>query len=374
MDEILSPNIRFQGFYDSWEVKKISDVLTIGSGRDYKHLKKGDIPVYGTGGLMLYVSDFLHDGKSVAIGRKGTIDKPQLLDGKFWTVDTLFYTHNYIDSIPEFIYAVFQRINWNEHNEASGVPSLSKNTINCIKITLPTKVEQTKIAEFLVSVDQKISNIEKKVKLLLKYKADIAKIIFNQQVKFKDTNGHFFPDWQEMSLKKVFQERTDRGGSTDKMLSVTINSGIVPFSSLRRKDNSNVNKMNYKQVHVNDIAYNSMRMWQGASGVSAYNGIVSPAYTVITPNDQNYSRYWSHVFKQKSSINTFQRHSQGLTSDTWNLKFKALSKIKFDVPDLSEQKKIASFLDSIEDRIKVERLMLSNSKRFKSFLLQKMFI
>jgi type I restriction enzyme S subunit len=374
MNDVLSPSIRFREFHDSWQLKKISDVLTIGSGRDYKHLKKGDVPVYGTGGLMLYVSDFLHDGKSVAIGRKGTIDKPQLLDGKFWTVDTLFYTHNYIDSIPEFIYAVFQRINWKEHNEASGVPSLSKNTINSIKITIPTEAEQIKIAEFLVSVDQKITNIEKKVELLLKYKANIAKMIFNQQIKLKDVNGQFFPNWEEMSLEKVFKERTERGGASDQMLSVTINSGIVPFSSLSRKDNSSANKSNYKQVHINDIAYNSMRMWQGASGVSSYNGIVSPAYTVIIPNDKNSSDYWSHVFKQKSSINIFQRHSQGLTSDTWNLKFKALSKIKFDVPSFSEQKKIADFLNLIDDRVKIEQSMLANAKQFKSLLLQKMFI
>ena len=131
--------------------------MTIGSGKDYKHLNKGDIPVYGTGGLMDFVDDFLHDGESICIGRKGTIDKPRYINGKFWTVDTLFYTHDFKETYPKFIYALFQNVNWYKYNEASGVPSLSKATIGKIKLNVPSVNEQTKIAEFLSSVDKKIS-------------------------------------------------------------------------------------------------------------------------------------------------------------------------------------------------------------------------
>src|SRR5690554_5749998 len=124
--QVKIPKLRFGKFTGDWQGRQLGDLLEIGSGRDYKHLKKGDIPVYGTGGLMLHVSDYLYDGKSIGIGRKGTIDQPQFLTGKFWTVDTLFYTHSYKDSTPEFLYSIFQRINWQKWNEASGVPSLSK--------------------------------------------------------------------------------------------------------------------------------------------------------------------------------------------------------------------------------------------------------
>ena len=79
--------------FAEWKSAAIGNVLTIGSGKDYKHLSNGNIPVYGTGGYMLSVDKYLYDGESVCIGRKGTIDKPKLLTGKFWTVDTLFYTH-----------------------------------------------------------------------------------------------------------------------------------------------------------------------------------------------------------------------------------------------------------------------------------------
>src|SRR5690606_25188311 len=80
MQELLTPpseELVLSGA-EAWEVKKLGEVLEFGSGKDYKHLKDGDIPVYGTGGLMTYVDKYLHDGVSVGIGRKGTIDKPIL--------------------------------------------------------------------------------------------------------------------------------------------------------------------------------------------------------------------------------------------------------------------------------------------------------
>lgn len=146
---------------EDWEVRELGDILTFGSGRDYKHLSIGEIPVYGTGGIMTYVDEYLFDGESVGIGRKGTIDKPVFLNGKFWTVDTLFYTHQFLNSNPKFIYYKFCLIKWKEYNEASGVPSLNKNTLQRIKLSLPTKAEQTAIATALSDADALINSIEK---------------------------------------------------------------------------------------------------------------------------------------------------------------------------------------------------------------------
>ena len=141
----------------SWTTYSIGDVLTIGSGRDYKHLSEGDIPVYGTGGYMLSVNDYLHDGESVCIGRKGTIDKPIYLRGKFWTVDTLFYTHDFRNILPRYCYYLFNTINWQKYNEASGVPSLSKDTIERIKISIPTAENQKKVCYIIDSVEEKLT-------------------------------------------------------------------------------------------------------------------------------------------------------------------------------------------------------------------------
>ena len=116
----------------NWRTVRIGELLRIGNGKDYKHLGIGKIPVYGTGGQMLLVNDYLYDGESVCIGRKGTIDTPMFLKGKFWTVDTLFYTYDFKDVLPKFCYYLFLQINWKLYNEGTGVPSLSKSTIENI--------------------------------------------------------------------------------------------------------------------------------------------------------------------------------------------------------------------------------------------------
>ncbi len=133
---------------------------------------------------------------------------------------------------------------------------------------------------------------------------------------------------------------------------MTISSGIKKFSELGRHDNSNDDKSKYKKVVIGDIAYNSMRMWQGASGYSPYNGIVSPAYTVITPFSSIDSKFFAYMFKREDMIHTFQVRSQGITSDNWNLKFPALSEIEVTLPvDINEQKAISTYLTALDDLI-----------------------
>ena len=148
---------------EDWEVKKLGEVIKLGNGKDYKHLNSGNIPVYGTGGIITYVDKYLFNGKSVGIGRKGSIDKPVLLDGKFWTVDTLFYVKEFFNSDIDFIYNSFLKIPWLKYNEATGLPSLSQNIINNLKIPLPPLPEQKKIADCLSTWD---SAIEKQSALI----------------------------------------------------------------------------------------------------------------------------------------------------------------------------------------------------------------
>ena len=135
----------------------IGDILKIGSGKDYKHLTAGSVPVFGTGGYMLSVSDWLYEGESVCIGRKGTINNPFYVDGKFWTVDTLFYTYDFKGVLPKYCYYLFQTIDWLQYTEASGVPSLSKSTIERIQISIPSIDEQAKAVQVLDSIEMAIT-------------------------------------------------------------------------------------------------------------------------------------------------------------------------------------------------------------------------
>ena len=147
-----------------WEVKNVGKLLKIGHGRDYKNLKSGNVPVYGTGGYMTSVNDYLYDGETVCIGRKGTIDKPFYHTGKIWTVDTLFYTYGFNGCIPKFIYYAFCLVDWLAMNEASGVPSLTSKNIEDVLLRIPmSKGEQTAIANVLSDMDTEISALETKL-------------------------------------------------------------------------------------------------------------------------------------------------------------------------------------------------------------------
>lgn len=152
------PEIRFKGFTDDWEQRKLENIVEVCSGRDYKHLEAGNIPVYGTGGYMLSVSEALsYDVDAIGIGRKGTIDKPYILKAPFWTVDTLFYCICKEGHNLNFVYDIFQNINWKAMDESTGVPSLSKTTINKVKTLIPSYLEQEKIGKYFSCLDKLIT-------------------------------------------------------------------------------------------------------------------------------------------------------------------------------------------------------------------------
>jgi len=174
------PKLRFPEFRnaEAWKVKPFNKLLTIGNGKDYKHLSNGNVPVYGSGGYMRSVDSYLYDGESACIGRKGTINRPVFLTGKFWTVDTLFYTHYFKDCSPKFIYLIFQNINWLSHNEAGGVPSLSKANIEKINVAVPKLNEQQKISDFISSIDDRITIQSEKVEALKTHKKGLMQQLF----------------------------------------------------------------------------------------------------------------------------------------------------------------------------------------------------
>lgn len=149
------------------------------------------------------------------------------------------------------------------------------------------------------------------------------------------------------------------------LLSVTMNEGIKRRSEIEGKDNSSDDKSNYKIVHIGDMVYNSMRMWQGASGISQYHGIVSPAYTVLKPKMSITNEFFAALFKTRKLVQTFQKNSQGLTSDTWNLKYPQIAPIKISVPNLPEQNKIAKLLTLLDLRIKQQERLVSFFKSYK---------
>ena len=175
------PKLRFKEFEKDgeWIAKKFGEIISVNSGRDYKHLNYGDIPVYGTGGYMLSVNDKLSDIDAVGIGRKGTIDKPQFLKAPFWTVDTLFFLTNRKENDIQFIYYLSQTIPWKKYGEQTGVPSLSKISIENLDVVVPPSVlEQRKIVQTLLPLDEEIDSLSQRIVSLENQKKGLMQQLF----------------------------------------------------------------------------------------------------------------------------------------------------------------------------------------------------
>ena len=172
------PEIRLDGFEGEWERKNLSEGCNINSGRDYKHLKDGDIPVYGTGGYMLSVNDKLSDEDAIGIGRKGTIDKPYLLSAPFWTVDTLFYVTCKVGYDLYYLFLIFQKVRWKKFDESTGVPSLSKKTIEKVVSKFPSLPEQQAIGAYFSNLDNLINSHQEKISQLETLKKKLLQDMF----------------------------------------------------------------------------------------------------------------------------------------------------------------------------------------------------
>ncbi|MEP3825367.1 MAG: restriction endonuclease subunit S [Marinobacter sp.] len=179
-------------------------------------------------------------------------------------------------------------------------------------------------------------------------------------------------DWKVERLGNLFAQRKEKNRPDLPLLAVTGTGGVVPRDSLERRDTSNADKSKYLRVCEGDIAYNTMRMWQGVSGLSSYEGIVSPAYTICRPKDGVSSTYMAQLFKLPELIQIFHRNSQGLVDDTLNLKFENFSPIQVPVPPFPEQQKIAAILSSVDDVIEKTRAQIDKLKDLKTGMMQEL--
>ena len=259
----------------------------------------------------------------------------------------------------------------NSQGMTSDTWNLKYPQIETIKVQIPSVSEQDKVSGMFSVLDERIAAQSRLVESLKKYKRGLLSQLIAQKKAF-DTSG----EWKTVKLGHIFKERTERAKGNETLLAVTISNGVQRRDEIDLKDNSSDDKSNYKCVYIGDIAYNTMRMWQGASGVSPYNGIVSPAYTIVTPirPDLHNMTFWAYYFKYSPLVQTFQKYSQGLTSDTWNLKFPQFSEIAVTMPPISEQDKIAECLSVFDEHCKCEDEKLQALLQVRTSLLQQLFI
>jgi type I restriction enzyme S subunit len=186
---------------DGWSKACLGDCLSIEHGRNQAQVAdpNGRFPILGSGGEIGRTDAFLHEGPSVLIGRKGTIDRPQYIDSPFWTVDTLFYSRIRDGYLPKFIYYYFFMVNWRSFNEASGVPSLNASTIEGIEIAVPPLAEQQAIADALSDADALVEALD----ALIAKKRDMKHAAMQQLLTGRTRLPGYTDEWEEVRLGEL---------------------------------------------------------------------------------------------------------------------------------------------------------------------------
>ena len=236
-----------------------------------------------------------------------------------------------------------------------------------LSLALPPLLEQVAIARYLDHFGQRVRRlVRSKRKLIALLKEQKQAIIhravtrgLDPSVPLKDSGvewlGEVPEHWEVVPNRALFDEMKERDCPNEEMLSVTIKRGVIKQSSLlertSKKDNSNLDRSNYKLVQPGDIAYNKMRAWQGAIGVSKYRGIVSPAYVVLRPRIGCESGYFNQLFRTISFAKEAERNSYGIASDMWSLRPEHFKLIRSCLPPPNEQVAIQEYLTSTCDVI-----------------------
>ena len=354
--------MRFPEFTERWDTYRIADILCIGNGRDYKHLSKGDIPVFGTGGYMTSVNECLYEGETTFIGRKGTINKPFYYNGKFWTVDTLFYTHSFKRVIPKFVYCLFQTINWLRYNEASGVPSLSKDTIEKIKVRIPQLDEQKKIAKLLSLLDERIATQNKIIEDLKKLKSAIIEKVFcppNQKQPVCRIKGFEQPlTTYKMSAFCSRIATKNKDAKCSLVLTIAAQYGLVSQDSFFNKSVASENLTGYYLLHKGEFAYNRSYSagydWGTVKRLdNCDEGVLSTLYICFKINetivDSDFLTYYFESTKWHKGLSDIAdegARNHGLL----NVSITDYFNTKHRFPSMAEQKVIAKMLNAITER------------------------
>ncbi|MDR4199632.1 type I restriction enzyme, S subunit [Bacillus altitudinis] len=376
------PEVRFKGFSGEWDECKIVDVLNINSGRDYKHLKKGDIPVYGTGGYMHSVNDKLSDDDAIGIGRKGTINKPQLLLAPFWTVDTLFYMTVKGKNDLYFLYSLANKIDWKKYDESTGVPSLSKNSIYKISINVPLLREQTRIGNFFKQLDETIAIQQQELDTLKQTKQGFLQKIFPKEgksmpeIRFPE----FYEKWEKYQLgdlskirrgasprpiqdPKWFDDESDVGWL--RISDVTEQNGLIHFVEQHISKEGQRKTLVLNEPHL----ILSIAATVGKPVINYIKTGIHDGFIVFMEPNFNieFMFHWLEMFRPQ-----WQKYGQ--PGSQVNLNSELVREQQISLPSIDEQTKIGNFFKQLDETIALYEQELNVLKQTQKAFLQKMFV
>ncbi|EBQ6104126.1 restriction endonuclease subunit S [Salmonella enterica subsp. enterica serovar Ibadan] len=377
-----APEIRIKNFSGKWYEVALSSVIDVRSGKDYKHLGKGNIPVYGTGGYMLSVDSALsNDEDAIGIGRKGTIDKPCILRAPFWTVDTLFYAVPFPSFNLEFIFCLFQKIEWKKHDESTGVPSLSKIAINNVPVYATSELEQTAIGNYFQKLDTLINQHQQKHDKLSNIKKSMLEKMFPKQgktipeIRFKGFTG----EWEEKILNNevgLFSGLTYSPSDIRKSGTLVLRSSNVKNGQIIEADNIYVNPevVNCSNVVEGDIIVvvrNGSRSLIGkhAQVTSRMNNTVIGAFMTGIRSKQ--PAFINALLDTNMFTSEVEKNLGATINQITNGSFKSMF---FMFPTEDEQQEIGNYFQKLDALINQHQQQINKLNNIKQACLSKMFV
>ena len=376
-EKALVPQIRFAGFTDPWEQRKLGDVATIVGGgtpsTNNDAYWDGDIDWYSPAelGEQVYAdrsvrritqagydscsATLLPAGKTILFTSRAGIGNTAILRRSACTNQGFQSLVVNDDTDVYFVYSMTDRIKNFAEQKASGSTFLeiSGKGLAAGEFAFPSKDEQTAIGSMFKQLDHLITLHQRKYdKLCVLKKSMLDKMFPKGGSLYPEIRFAGFTDpWEQRKLGELFEESDERASDRE-ILSVSVANGIYPASESDRETNPGASLANYKVVHSGDVVYNSMRMWQGAVDASRYDGIVSPAYVVAKPNSEVYARFFARLLRQPMLLKQYQQVSQGNSKDTQVLKFDDFASIEISMPaSENEQRQIGAFFDRLDSLI-----------------------
>lgn len=376
MNDKQKPSIRFKGFTEDWEQRKLGEIVDVCSGRDYKHLTDGNIPVYGTGGYMLSVSEALsYDKDAIGIGRKGTIDKPYVLKAPFWTVDTLFYAIPREKVDLDFTFDIFQNIDWKKKDESTGVPSLSKTAINDIDVLVPCSEEQQVLGSYFSQLDNLITLHQRKYDKLMNVKKSMLEKMFPRdgknvpEIRFSG----FTEAWEQRKFSEVANYRNGKAHENDiddKGKYVVVNSKFVSTNGeVRKYSNSQI-----EPLMKNEIAFVLSDVPNGRAIARTFLVDKDDKYTLnqriagITPKEK-ICPYFLHILMNRNKY--FLQFDDGAKQT--NLSVSDVMDFDEYYPTEKEQYQIGEYFKNLDHLITLHQREVEKLQNIKKSCLEKMF-
>lgn len=317
---------------DGVEYKKLEEVAEIVGGRDYKHLSPGNIPVYGSGGVMTYVDDYAYNQPTVLLPRKGSISNVFYVDKPFWNVDTIFYTKIKDYLLPKYLYYYICNCHIEKLNTSNAArPALTRTVLNNILIPVPPLSVQREIVRILDS----FTSLEAELEAELEARRKQYEYYRDQLLSFKHLSGGGRDEVEWKTLGEV-ATKISSGRNKEKlpegMFPVYGSTGIIAYSNSYQFDR--------ELILVARVGAN-------AGFVNIANGKydVSDNTLIIEPNENTSLKYLFYVL-QNMNINQFAKGG-GQPLITARL----IKDLKIPLPPLSTQRRIVSILDRFESLV-----------------------